>query len=80
MSSENLENLVTYNLGDGGTCTMLISGLYVPIKEAASIAGVSQITMEEWTKDRIKPIPHRKSGVKTMVRASAIAEYAQSKE
>lgn len=54
--------------------------LYVPIAEAAAYAGVSRDTMRAWTNDPIRPLPYIKSGKKKLVRVSAIADYAITRE
>lgn len=55
--------------------------LYVPVAEAAEIAGVSYERMRSWVLDAADPIPHLDAGrAKKLVRSAAIPAYAASRE
>lgn len=54
--------------------------LYLPIKEAAEYAGISEAMMRKFVNSTIDPIPHIKSGRKKKVRVAAIADYLIKKE
>lgn len=54
--------------------------LYVGVKEAARLAGVSREQMYEWVNRKADPMPHIERGVRKMVRVSAIPGYARREE
>ena len=56
--------------------------MYVSCAQAARICGVGRDVMRAWTDDPVDPIPHLRGtkGVKRLVRVSAIAPYARTRE
>lgn len=49
--------------------------LFVPVKQAARIGGVSEDLMRECVNHRINPIPHIQRGKKALVRVASIGPY-----
>ncbi len=55
--------------------------LYVSVKEAAALAGVSYERMSAWANASVGAIPHINAGsAKKLIRVAAIPEYARTKE
>lgn len=87
-SDSDLKISVTSSSGGTATTLMLPEGcpLYVPIPEAAQIAGVSAETMRAWCDRADEPIPHMVVGKATnrtskkLVSVAAIPDYCRSKE
>ncbi len=65
----------------GGQQWQLIGApLYVSVKRAAALSGISAATLYEWAHDARDPIPHIMSGRKILIRTAALPEYLRRKE
>lgn len=63
---------------DGGTVSMRASGLYVSVREAAQLVGVSQERVRQWVANRVDPIRTLPcGGNKTLVSLVALFDYAR---
>lgn len=54
--------------------------LYVSVRHAARLTGISEHRIREWMHDSRDPLPHIRCGNRRLIRAGALPEYLKRKE
>ena len=54
--------------------------LYVSVKHAAQLTGISEHRIREWLNDSRDPLPHIRCGNRRLIRAGALPGYLKRKE
>ena len=62
------------------TWQLIGTPLYVTIRRAARISGISEAQLREWAADAREPLPHIVQGNRKYIRVAALPAYLKSKE